>query len=924
MRRKLLLLVVLACLHVVHLGNNNTSAEIRQQYKEANTLFYSANPTAESDERALQLYGSIIQTLEKQANAKDTILFFSYLRQGVLLEVQSNAAGAQRSYLKAIAYKQQLPQLTDSVLFSLYLYTGATCYHLNNYDSARLFFDRAETLLQQYPGLPERERLYNSLGALYYEAGDYHQSKNYFTKALQYTLSTRPTDNASIVNFQNNIAACLNRLQLYKEALVIYHDIIKQKQFSSHIYQNMGFAYRNLGEHGKALHYFNQADPSKATGVKNELAYAYIQLKKYDSAAFYLDQSMQDQQKKGQVNRLDKGLNHLYRAELFLQQGKATEALAQCQQAIISFSSQFNKTSIYANPGEFAGSFASYKLFEALRKKGRAFRQLYDHSANRRDLEASLNTMEAAISLLRYIERSYETDDARLFLKKNAQQLYRNAFNTCMQLYNTSQDRGYLEKAFVLTEQNKASVLAVNVNERNIKRRQGIPASLLQQESYLRYNIARLNLKSDVAGAAEQEAIAAEKLDFEIALSKLVSKYEKASDYYNLKYKNAPVKLGELQTSLAGSQALISFYADDSVLHAFVVTRNSFNHLSMPAFGQIEREIAQFVQQLKTVESGRKFNAGNLSAGIYRVLVDPVMQLASTKQEWIIIPDGILHYLPFEALQQEKGGAFLLQSRVISYHFSAELLRLSQQRRQRYKDYSVLAFAPFAGKTSGDEWQSLPSSQHEISQLPGRMFYNEAATRANFMREANTFPVVHLATHAVSNTGDPGSSYISFYPADTAGGKLYLEELYGIEMDSALLVIISACESGDGQLVNSEGVISLSRGFAYAGCKSMVTSLWKANDRSTAMIIQKFHAYLRQGYARSEALQKAKLDYINAETVHKTPNYWAHLVLIGDTEPLIATGNSKTWMWILAGPLLVIPALILLRREKRKKKSTLP
>ena len=86
----------------------------------------------------------------------------------------------------------------------------------------------------------------------------------------------------------------------------------------------------------------------------------------------------------------------------------------------------------------------------------------------------------------------------------------------------------------------------------------------------------------------------------------------------------------------------------------------------MPAFAQIEREIAQFVQQLKTVESGRKFNAGNLSAGIYRVLVDPVMQLASTKNEWIIIPDGILHYLPFEALQQEQGGAFLLQSKVIS------------------------------------------------------------------------------------------------------------------------------------------------------------------------------------------------------------------------------------------------------------------
>jgi LPXTG-motif cell wall-anchored protein len=141
-------------------------------------------------------------------------------------------------------------------------------------------------------------------------------------------------------------------------------------------------------------------------------------------------------------------------------------------------------------------------------------------------------------------------------------------------------------------------------------------------------------------------------------------------------------------------------------------------------------------------------------------------------------------------------------------------------------------------------------------------------------------------------------------------------------MDSASLVIISACESGDGQLVNSEGVISLTRGFAYAGCKSMVTSLWKANDRSTAIIIQKFHAYLQQGYARSEALQKAKLDYIKAETVHKTPNYWAHLVLIGDTEPLIETSKSKNGMWMLAGLVLLIAGGVWLVKRK-KRKSTL-
>jgi CHAT domain-containing protein len=230
-----------------------------------------------------------------------------------------------------------------------------------------------------------------------------------------------------------------------------------------------------------------------------------------------------------------------------------------------------------------------------------------------------------------------------------------------------------------------------------------------------------------------------------------------------------------------------------------------------------------------------------------------------------------------------------------------------------------LAFAPFAD-TKKDNWQSLPSSKEEITQLPGKAFYDEAATREAFLVSANKYPVVHLATHAVANTANPGSSYISFYPADTAAGKLYLEELYGVEMDSTALVIISACESGDGQLVNSEGVISLSRGFAYAGCKSMVTSLWKANDKSTAIIVRKFHEYLERGYSKSEALQKAKLYYITTEDVRKTPNYWAHLILVGDAEPLTGK-NNKSWLWILGGVLVAAPMIIWWRKKKKSTHS---
>jgi Uncharacterized protein conserved in bacteria len=115
----------------------------------------------------------------------------------------------------------------------------------------------------------------------------------------------------------------------------------------------------------------------------------------------------------------------------------------------------------------------------------------------------------------------------------------------------------------------------------------------------------------------------------------------------------------------------------------------------------------------------------------------------------------------------------------------------------------------------------------------------------------------------VADPENSSGSYIAFYPrhSSAAENNLYLDELYGLNMDSTDLVIMSACETGAGQLLGSEGVISLSRGFTYAGCLSIVNSLWKADDQATADILKRFHAYLQEGYSKSKALQMAKLDY---------------------------------------------------------------
>ncbi|HEY6062950.1 MAG TPA: CHAT domain-containing protein, partial [Chitinophagaceae bacterium] len=197
-------------------------------------------------------------------------------------------------------------------------------------------------------------------------------------------------------------------------------------------------------------------------------------------------------------------------------------------------------------------------------------------------------------------------------------------------------------------------------------------------------------------------------------------------------------------------------------------------------------------------------------------------------------------------------------------------------------------------------------------------FIDSSALKNNFILSANHYGIIHLATHANVDNEIPLRSSISFYPAPGSRPddyKLYAQEIYNLKLDSTQLVILSACETGAGKLVKGEGLMSLSRAFAYAGCPNIITSLWKAEDKTTTFITQKLHDYLDKGYSKDKALQRAKLDLLKSDVIDprfKTPNYWAHLIFIGNYEP---KQDSFSWWWIAIG---IILAAIIYMIAKRK------
>jgi len=157
-------------------------------------------------------------------------------------------------------------------------------------------------------------------------------------------------------------------------------------------------------------------------------------------------------------------------------------------------------------------------------------------------------------------------------------------------------------------------------------------------------------------------------------------------------------------------------------------------------------------------------------------------------------------------------------------------------------------------------------------------------------------------------------SFIAFYPqhADSPSlDQVYLPDIYSLQLTKTHLAILSACETGGGQLIKGEGIISLSRAFSYAGCANMITSQWKADDAATSYITQRLHYYLKDGYSIATSLQKGKLDYLSDQKIegrNKTAAYWAHLRLTGQ----FATDNSTNlWWWLLLLPLAVIVFIVI-------------
>jgi CHAT domain-containing protein len=176
---------------------------------------------------------------------------------------------------------------------------------------------------------------------------------------------------------------------------------------------------------------------------------------------------------------------------------------------------------------------------------------------------------------------------------------------------------------------------------------------------------------------------------------------------------------------------------------------------------------------------------------------------------------------------------------------------------------------------------------------------NEGASEQSFKSNVEQYNILHLAVHGIADTTNAMNSRLIFRTAgDGQDGELFAHEVYGLDLAKMDLAVLSACESGLGKAQGGEGVMSIARGFAYAQCPSLVMSLWKINDKTSANVMAKFYEQLKGGNDIDESLAQAKRKYLQGEKQFKShPSYWAAFISMGETKAI--SGTQLPWVYLL-------------------------
>jgi CHAT domain-containing protein len=798
---------------------------------------------------------------------------------------------------------------------------------------------------------------YLNIAAFYSGKGGYQQAYNYDSKVIDFSKNNNPSHYlralVSICSDALRVEDYTKSIKYGHRCLQIIKKIPRNEQAKEYeqVYNYIGLSFMNL----------NQFD-SSAIYLKKEIPFSkhqHLSLIKMSYATLLLEQNKVDEAL-NVFNKINiKNLKEPYLKAVFNRnlgrayaiQGDFDKAMPYFQKALHHRISTFTDTlNIYANPTVFDKIASPIFLLHDLKYKAYHLSQFSEKQQN---LEAALATYDLAFQWMDTLTQSYSYDDSRIIHNKRNRDIYEQAIEVAHQLYERTNDKKYIDKAFNYTEKVKSNIL---LSELQYNENQTIiPKNIQDREKELVANVSfyerQLQTAKDNKEKDKVKLYHNYLTDYSIALGELKDSIKhNYPKYYELKYATTLAKIPTIQADLTDKQGFISYYSGDSATYVFTITNNAVSFSKLAKTSVIDEQVFAFRQILKQPENKvtsdifKDYN--QVSNQLFQtILANSIKSFSKNIRQLIIIPDGTLNYIPFEILtnkivenssQDFSKMPYLLYNYQIQYGYSATLLNKNKKRQNELKTNSkCLAFAPpyennqpmaqrGTMQTLRDGTMQLQGTSKEIQAISthfnGDFDQSETATKANFFKNAPNFGILHLAMHGEANYENEKFANLKFTNTKNQSKEdylLYQSEIANMDLN-AQLVVLSACETGLGKYVYGEGIASLGRSFMYAGVPSVVMSLWKVDDKATSQLMPYFYENLAAGMSKDKALHEAKLTFLKKEDFSKLyPHYWAGFVAIGDVQPIKKQTNWQYWLF--GGLLMLVFGAGILIWKKRKR-----
>lgn len=500
-------------------------------------------------------------------------------------------------------------------------------------------------------------------------------------------------------------------------------------------------------------------------------------------------------------------------------------------------------------------------------------------------LEKSINLAEKTNNQMRVVESKWHLSESLLHLQN-----YTEAEKMTRETLAVATERKWSNLIYLsatllgraLTKENKpreaetAFQLAIKETE---QKRSSVAGAEIEKISFMGDKATAyrelLKIKAD-AGETDQALLISEKLKSRVL-------EEKLSDLKRQKTNENGFDLPPV--NMPSNTAIVSFALTDEKCFAFVLRPGKQPKMFIIA----ANETALLEKTQRWRESLTSFDPSfkTESKELYNLLFKNLESELSSATNLVVIPDGFLWELPFQALitNEQK---YLAETFAVSYAPSLKFFNRLQEKPFSLKQDKILAFANSVTKKSGIV--PLPAAEREAAEIgknytQPQIFTRGAATETRFKQNASQARLIHLAVHGELDANDPFDSALLFTPTTADDGRLIVSEILQMNLPQSL-VVLSSCDTSNGQAINGEGLLSLSWAFLASGGRTIIAAQWAVEEKATAELMQNFYRELNKGENGTPsalALQAAQKESIGKPAPFNHPFYWAGFVAVGDS-----------------------------------------